>query len=107
MLRPNYQLIRQLITEKDASFLVLALSLFLLPMSINLSTFTFILAVGLKLVQTLFLKSRLFRTKALKQSGLIGFLFFIYVIINSSIQTDIVSTFNLFEKQISHWALLF
>ena len=104
----NYiqQTIKDLISQKDFSFLMLALSLLLLPMSINLSTFTFILAIGLKIMQRLILKHKLFASRALGHSSIIGLIFVLYIVFNSIAQTGLSYTFGVFEKQFSHWTLL-
>jgi O-antigen ligase len=102
-----YQIIKESIAQKDISFLMLAISVFLLPLSINFSTFTFILSLGLKGVQVIFKKDRFFNTKTLRQSSIIGAVFLSYIIINAIIQTSFIDTINVFEKQFSHWSLLF
>lgn len=70
-----YQIIKENIAQNDISFLMLILSLFLLPLSINFSTFTFILSIGLKVIQVVFKKDKVFSTKALRQSSIIGVVF--------------------------------
>jgi O-antigen ligase len=106
-IKEKYQIIKENIAQKDFSFLMLVLSVFLLPFSINFSTFIFILSFGLKVVQVIFKKNRLFNTKALRQSSMIGAVFLSYIIINAIIQTSFIDTINVFEKQFSHWTLLF
>ncbi|MEZ4856890.1 MAG: hypothetical protein R2812_10500 [Gelidibacter sp.] len=100
-------ILQQILKQKDISFLALVLSIFLLPLSINLSSFAIILSLVFKLVQVFILKQSVFRTKALKNSSIIGFIFFIYILICSIVQTDIIYTFNIFEKFYQPWALLF
>uniref|UniRef100_UPI004049853A O-antigen ligase family protein n=1 Tax=Gelidibacter sp. TaxID=2018083 RepID=UPI004049853A len=100
-------IIQQLIKQKDISFLMLALTMFLLPLSINLSSFTIILSLVFKIIQIVFLKQSVFKTSALKNSSIIGFVFFIYIIVCSIIQTDISYTFYAFEQSYQPWALLF
>lgn len=107
MLKGKYQILKQIFKEKDISFLLLILSTFLLPLSINLSTFTFILSLATGLLQVLFTKRKLFKTRALKHSSIIGLIFFAYIIINSLIQAGFSLTANMFEDHISHWSLLF
>lgn len=102
-----YQIIKESIAQKDISFLMLAISLFLLPLSINFSTFYFLLSLGLKTVQIIFRKDQIFNTKALIQSSMIGVLFLSYIIIDAIAQTNFIDTINVFEKQFSHWTLLF
>ncbi len=102
-----YQIIKENIAQNDISFLMLAISLFLLPLSINFSTFTFILSIGLKAVQVIVKKDRFFYSKTLKQSSIIGIVFLSYIIVNSIVQTNFAYTINVFEKQFSHWTLLF
>ena len=103
----NFNSLKRVYFEKDISFLVLVLSVFLLPFSVNLSTFTLISAIVLKILQTVFLKQKLFISKPLKYSSALGLVFFIYIIISSLIQNGVSGTFGVFEKQFSHWVLLF
>lgn len=98
---------KELLNKKEYSFLALLTSLFLLPLSINLSTFLFFVAVGFKLIQILFFKESLFSSKALRYSSIIGLIFFLYIILNSILQTSILYTVEVFEKQFLHWTLLF
>jgi O-antigen ligase len=107
MIRSANQIIKEIIAQKDISFLMLILSLFLLPLSINFSTFTFILSIGLKVIQVVFNKDKVFSTKALRQSSIIGVVFLSYIIIDSIAQTGFTYTLSVFEKQFSHWTLLF
>jgi O-antigen ligase len=107
MIRNTCQIIKESIAQKDISFLMLAISVFLLPLSINFSTFTFILSLGLKGVQVIFRKERVFNTKTLRQSSMIGAMFLSYIIIDAIVQTNVIETINVFEKQFSHWTLLF
>lgn len=93
--------------EKDFSFLVLTLSLFLLPVSINLSTFSLVISIVLKFVQVVFLNHKLYVQKSLKISSYIGLIFFLYVILSSIIQNNIQYTLNVFDKEFSHLTLLF
>lgn len=99
--------LKKIISNKDVSFLVLMFSVFLLPLSINLSTFTFILSSVLKFIQVLANRNKLFETKALKNSAIIGGIFFSYIIISSVLQTNIINTLSLFEKDYMHFALFF
>ncbi|HAB27368.1 MAG: hypothetical protein CMP05_03530 [Xanthomarina sp.] len=99
--------LKKIISNKDVSFLVLMFSVFLLPLSINLSTFTFILSSVLKFVQVLANRNKLFETKALKNSAIIGGIFFSYIIISSVLQTNVINTLSLFEKDYMHFALFF
>lgn len=107
MLKLKCQILKEVLHKKDFSFLMLMLSMFLLPLTINFSTFTFILSIGLKVVQVIFKKDRFFNSKALKHSSIIGVVFLSYIIINSIVQTNFEYTINVFEKQFSHWTLLF
>lgn len=107
MFKESSEIIKEALHKKDISFLVFSLSVFILPLSINLSTFTFILSVVVKLIQVALKRDKLFATKALKHSAFIGLLFFLYIEINSISQTSF--SFNLFhfEKQYMHFALFF
>jgi len=107
MLEESKIILKEIISKKDISFLVFALSLFLLPLSINLSTFTFILSVVLKLIQVGLKRDKLFQSKALKNSAIIGLIFFIYIEINSILQSGILNHVLQFEKLYMHFALLF
>ena len=101
------EIVKKLIRQKDVSFGFLLLSTFLLPLSINLSTFTFILSLASKMMQIIFYNNKIFATKALKHSSIIGIIFFCYIVLSSIFQTDLNYTFFVFEKQFSHWTLLF
>jgi hypothetical protein len=108
MLKEYYNtLTSEIIAKKDVSFLVFLISMFFLPMSVNLSTFTLIVSICLKVIQVVVLKESFFKTRALKVSSAIGLLFFIYILINSLIQTDLSYTIKVFEKEFQHWILLF
>ncbi|MEZ4801586.1 MAG: O-antigen ligase family protein [Gelidibacter sp.] len=107
MLLLKNNIFKTLIQEKDISFLLLGLTLFLLPFSINLSTFTLILSLAFKFVQVFVFDFRVFRTKALKASACIGFVFFAYMILLSILQTGLSHTIDMFGKQFQHWMLLF
>lgn len=107
MLQESKIILKEIISKKDISFLVFALSLFLLPLSINLSTFTFITSVVLKLIQVGLKRNTLFESKGLKNSAIIGLTFFIYIEINSILQSGISSHLLDFEKLYMHLALFF
>ena len=107
MLKESSAILKESILKKDMSFLALTLSLLLLPLSINLSTFTLILSIVFKLIQVALKRDQLFATKALKHSAIIGLCFFIYIEINSILQSDLYHNFLYFEKQYMHFALLF
>ncbi len=100
VLKPTYQ-------DKDFSFLVLCITLFLLPLSVNLSSFTLIVSIGLKLLQVFFFSHPLFRAKSLMYSSIIGLVFFTYILLSSFAQNGFQDTFDVFGKQFSHWELLF
>lgn len=93
--------------EKDFSFLVFCLSLFFLPLSVNLSSFGIILSICLKLIQVFFFKQKLFSASSLKYSSIIGFVFFTYIIFGSLLQSGFEYTVEYFGKQFSRWELLF
>ena len=99
--------IRTIYLDKDFSFLVLSLALFLLPLSLNLSSFGLFLALGLRLIQVFFLKQKLFRVKSLKYSSKIGLFFFIFILLNSIFQNNFYYTISIFENEFSHLSLLF
>lgn len=99
--------LKETVSERDFSFLALTLSVALLPLSINLSTFTFILSLALKLIQIVLKKSQFFATKALKHSALIGLIFFLYIELNSIIQTSVSYHILHFEREYMHFALFF
>lgn len=99
-------IIRSIIGAKDYAFVFLALSLLLLPLSVNLSSFAIIIALGLKLLQCVFLKQKMFHFKILQRSSLVGLFFFCYILVNSLIQNNLEYTLSVFEKEISHLALL-
>ncbi len=107
MFKDAVLLIKEAVSKKDFSFLMFTLSLFLLSISINLSTFTFIASLVLKLIQTGLKKQPLFETKALKNAAIIGFVFFSYIVFNSIIQTSYSNTFYYFEKYYVHFVLFF
>ncbi|RAJ24370.1 O-antigen ligase [Gelidibacter algens] len=101
ILKPLYSILRSVYFEKDFSFLVLAIGLFLLPLSINLSTFTLIVALGLKLIQVIFLKQKLFVAKSLLTSSVIGVCFLLYIFLNCIVQTDLEYFVNVFGNEFS------
>lgn len=105
-LKSNFKIIKTVALEKDFSFLFLSLSLFLLPWSINLSTFALILALCFKIYQVIFLKQKLFTVKRLKYSSIIGLFFIIYILLNSIIQSNVYYTISAFEVEYSHLLLL-
>ena len=107
MFNELYFELKEIIKQRDFSFLVFIISLFLLPLSINFSTFTLILALGLKVIQVIFTSKKLFASKVLKNSSLLGMVFFVFIILNSLFQADFSRTAELFNKQYSHFALLF
>ncbi|HMC02470.1 MAG TPA: hypothetical protein VKN14_15630, partial [Flavobacteriaceae bacterium] len=107
MYKELYLELKGIVLQKDFSFFVFILSLFLLPLSINFSTFTIILAFVLKIIQVIFAKKKIFATRALKNSALLGILFFVYIILDSIFQIGFLTTLALFNKQYSHFALLF
>ncbi|MDU8884642.1 O-antigen ligase family protein [Yeosuana sp. MJ-SS3] len=107
MFNELYFNIKIILKQKDISFLAFIISLFLLPNSINLSTFALVTAVTLKIIQAIFFQNKLLKTKALKYSALLGLLFFIYILLSSIFQTSFKNTIELFNKQYSHFALLF
>lgn len=105
-LKDNTAIIKEAFKEKDYSFIALTVSLFLLPLSINLSTFALVVSLGLKVFQILFFKQKIFKVKSLRVSSIIGLFFFIFIIINSIIQNNIEYTISVFENQFSHLVLL-
>lgn len=107
MLKESNAILKESIFKKDMSFLALTLTAFFLPLSINLSTFTLILSIVFKLIQVVLKRDKLFATKALKHSAIIGLCFFVYIELNSILQTNIHYNFLYFEKQYMHFALLF
>ena len=107
MFNELYFNIKIILKQKDISFLAFIISLYLLPNSINLSTFALVTAVTLKIIQAIFFQNKLLKTKALKYSALLGLLFFIYILLSSIFQTSFKNTIELFNKQYSHFALLF
>ena len=107
MLKESSVILKETIHKKDMSFFVFTLSILLLPLSINLSTFTFVLSIALKLIQVALKRDKLFATKALKHSSIIGLCFFTFIEINSILQSDIYYNFFHFEKQYMHFALFF
>ena len=106
MFKDATTIIREVISAKDISFLMLTVSICLLPLSINLSTFTFILAIAFQLVQIILKRNKLFETRALKHSAIIGLLFFIYIQFNSIFQSSLEAHIAHFEKSYLHFALL-
>ncbi|WP_223032314.1 O-antigen ligase family protein [Hanstruepera marina] len=107
MLKIIRVILKEIISKRDFSFLMFSLSLFLLPISINLSTFTFLASLLLKMVQVLLKRNKLFSTKGLKNSSIVGLVFFIYIIVNSVIQVGFEITIVHFEKSYAHYALFF
>lgn len=107
MVRVSSEILRDLLAKRDISFLILVLSIFCLPLSINLSTFTFILAIATKLIQVGLKRDKLFATPGLKHASIIGLCFFGYIMINSILQTNISHHIYHFEKQYMHLALFF
>ena len=105
-LKNNTAIVKEAFEEKDFSFIALAVSLLLLPLSINLSTFALVASLGLKALQILFFKQKLFKLKSLKVSSVIGLFFFIFIITNSIIQNSIEYTISVFENEFSHVMLL-
>lgn len=93
--------------NKNFSFLSLIVCMFLLPLSINLSSFFLFLGIGLKLVQLLFFKQKLFKVKSLRRSSYIGLFLFIYIILNSAAQSNLSYTTSVFEREFSHLTLFF
>ena len=100
-------LLKKLYLEKDFSFLILNLSLFLLPLSINLSTIGLVSAMLIKIIQVFFLKHKLYSKKSLKFSSFIGVIFFVYIIMSAIVQTNLQYTFKIFDEEFSHLVLLF
>ena len=107
MLKEALTLLKEIVSQRDISFLVFIISLFLLPLSINLSTFTLIVALFLKVIQVLLKRNKLYVSKTLKNAAIVGLLFFAYIIINSISQTGFNITFKSFEKQYLHFAIFF
>ena len=107
MLKESVAILKETLERRDLSFFVFALSICLLPLSINFSTFTFIIAIAFKLIQFLLKRDQLFATKALKHSAIIGLCFFVYIEVNSILQTSIYNNFLHFETEYMHFALLF
>jgi len=107
MLKESGEILKNTISQKDISFLMFCASVFLLPFSINISTLTFILAIIFKFIQAGLKRNKFFESKALKHSSIIGIVFFGYIFLNTIIQTSFEQTINVFEKQFSHWTLLF
>jgi len=103
----QYYMLRHLINEKDFSFIALVLTFFLLPLSINLSSIAFVVAVVLKIYQSTLLQFKLFYSESVQQSSVFALCFFCYIIINSIIQKDIQYTVAEFDRQFQHYALLF
>ena len=83
MLKEALTLLKEIVSQRDISFLVFIISLFLLSLSINLSTFTLIVALFLKVIQVLLKRNKLYVSKTLKNAAIVGLLFFAYIIINS------------------------
>ena len=102
MLKEALTLLKEIVSQRDISFLVFIISLFLLSLSINLSTFTLIVALFLKVIQVLLKRNKLYVSKTLKNAAIVGLLFFAYIIINSISQTGFNITFKSFEKQYLH-----
>tara|TARA_R110001606_G_scaffold23985_2_gene79992 strand:- start:2536 stop:3735 length:1200 start_codon:yes stop_codon:yes gene_type:complete len=92
---------------KDFSFFMLALSLFLLPLSVNLSSIALVTSLAIKFVQVIFFKHKWYAQTSLKYSSLIGFIFLFYVFFNAILQTNFTYTITVFEKEFSHFGLLF
>ncbi|WP_323787425.1 O-antigen ligase family protein [Psychroserpens sp.] len=107
MLKESSAILKEILFKKDLSFLAFTLSIFLLPISINFSTFSLILSIALKLIQVALKRDKLFASKALKHSAIIGLCFFAYIEVNSILQTDIYHNFLHFEQQYMHFALFF
>ncbi len=107
MFEVSKSILKETTSEKDFSFLVFALSICLLPLSINLSTFTFIASVVLKLIQVALKRNALFESKALKNAAIIGLIFFVYIEINSILQSGLSNHIEHFEKLYMHFALFF
>lgn len=100
-------MLRHLVNEKDFSFIALVLTFFLLPLSINLSSIAFVVAVILKIYQSTLLQFKLFYSESVRQSSVFALCFFCYIIANSIIQKDIQYTVAEFDRQFQHYALLF
>ena len=100
-------ILKAVYSERDFSFLTLCLALFLLPLSINLSSFALIVSISSKLIQVFLIKQPFFSVSSLKYSSIIGLIFFLYIIISSLIQTDITYTVDSFAKHFSRQELLF
>ena len=77
----NIDLLKDVAKSKDVSFLFLLLTVFFLPLSINISSYCVLLSLLLKFFQVIVLKEKLFATNLLKTSSKIGFIFFIYILI--------------------------
>ena len=107
MLKESSAILKETIYKKDMSFLTFTLSILFLPLSINLSTFTLVISIAFKLIQVALKRDKLFASKALKHSAIIGLCFFVYIEVNSILQTDIHYNFLHFEKQYMHFALFF
>jgi O-antigen ligase len=102
-----FNIINSIYKARDFSFFMLALSLFILPLSVNLSSITLVTSLVLKFTQSIFFKHNLYSEQSLKNSSLIGLLFFVYIFVNSIIQTNFKYTIKVFEEEFSHFGLLF
>ena len=107
MLEESLIIIKERFSEKDYSFLCFALCICVLPLSINISTFLFISALALKVLQVLIRKDVLFATYAVKVSSIIGLILFLYIEINAISQTSFSIHLSQFEKLYMHYALFF
>ena len=92
---------------RDFSFLTLAFSIFLLPLSVNLSSIALVTSLTIKFVQVIFFKHQWYAQKSLKYSSLIGFVFVLYIFFNAILQTNFTYVITVFEKEFSHFGLLF
>ena len=107
MLKDSILILKDSIKNRDISFIILCFSLLILPLSINLSSICFVVSLITKLLSVLIKKQKLFHNEALKNSALIGALFFMYIIASSLIQSGAESTIKFFESEYSKFALLF
>lgn len=100
-------LFKEIIIDRDISFLFLMLGVFLLPISILLSSYALVFSLLSKFTQVIFTNTKLFKLKILKTASLLGLVFFVYAIINAILQSNFIYVIDIFEEDFVRLPLFF
>ncbi|MCP4970713.1 MAG: O-antigen ligase family protein [Arcobacter sp.] len=99
-------IIKHQLKSKNFSIFFLAMAMFFLPLSINISSYCIVVSILLKSIQIFFFKQKLFSVGILKYSFTISIVFFIYICLNLFVQNNFSIEFVFFEKEFSKLLLL-